>query len=118
MTLSAWADLSIILLAIEAFVICLVLGVIYFYATRGILQLMRRLRITFPIIQGYFRQAEQVTKTASDRVAAAARQRISPFLETSSWGVPSWGRTSSGSFITARFPRRRTSRLRPTGSWT
>ena len=76
MTLSAWADLSIILLAIEAFVICLVLGVIYFYATRGILQLMRRLRITFPIIQGYFRQAEQVTKTASDRVAA-------PFIATS-----------------------------------
>lgn len=76
MTLSDWANLSIILLAIEAFVICLVVGVVYFYATRGLLQLIRQLRITFPIIQRYFRQAEQVTKTASDRVAA-------PFIATS-----------------------------------
>ncbi len=76
MTLSDWANLATILLAIEAFVICLVLGVVYFYATRGVLQLIRQLRVTFPVIQGYFRQAEQVTKSASNRVAA-------PFIATS-----------------------------------
>ena len=70
MTLAEWTDLSIILLAIEAFVISLVPGVILFYCVKGMFWTIRKLRYVFPVVQGYFFKAEQITKETSDRIAA------------------------------------------------
>ena len=70
MTLSSWRDLSIILLAVEAFVIGLVLTVIFVLMIKGALWTNPKIRITGPSVRGYFRKAERSAKIVSDRIAA------------------------------------------------
>jgi hypothetical protein len=85
MTLSEWADLSIILLAIEAFVISLVPALILFYCVKGMLRLLRELRRVFPIVRGYFLKAEQITKKTSDQVAAPFITASATAAQTRRW---------------------------------
>jgi len=70
MSLANWRDLSVVLLAIEVFVISLVPGIILFFCVKGMLWMIRKIRGVAPVIQGYFRKAEQVSRIASERVAA------------------------------------------------
>ena len=70
MTLADWRDLSIILLVFEAFVIGLVILVIYLALNVGAFQINRRIKTIGSIVRGYFLKAEQSTKIASDRIAA------------------------------------------------
>lgn len=70
MTLADWRDLSIILLAIEAFIMGLVPAVILFFAIKGMLWVIRKLRGAAPVVQGYFRKASQVSENVSQRIAA------------------------------------------------
>lgn len=76
MTLANWRDLAVILLAIEAFVIALLPGIVLFFAIRGMSWVIRKLRATAPTVQGYFRKAATISEQASQRVAA-------PFVGTS-----------------------------------
>ncbi len=75
MTLANWRDLAVILLVIEAFFMSLIPGVILFFAVRGMLWIIRKLRAVSPTVQGYFRTAATVSEQASQRVAA-------PFIAT------------------------------------
>lgn len=83
MTLANWRDLAMILLVLEAFIFGLIPGVILFFAVRGMLALIRKLRTLFPQVQSYFHKANTITRQVSDRVAApvmaahAASARIS-----------------------------------------
>ena len=70
MTLATWRDLSIILLAVEAFLIALVPAAVFFLTIKGVMWMNRKVSIAGPIVRGYFRRAEQSTKIASDRIAA------------------------------------------------
>jgi hypothetical protein len=70
MTLANWRDLSIILLVFEAFVVGLVLLVIYLALNVGTFQVNRRIKTAGLIVRGYFLRAEQSTKAVSDRIAA------------------------------------------------
>jgi hypothetical protein len=70
MTLENWRDLSIILLAVEAFVIVMVPAAVFFFTIKGVLWMNRKISIAGPIVRGYFRKAERSTKIASDRIAA------------------------------------------------
>ena len=70
MTLANWRDLSIILLVFEAFVVGLVVLVIYLALNVGAFQINRRIKTAGSIVRGYFLKAEQSTKAASNRIAA------------------------------------------------
>lgn len=76
MTLANWRDLAVILLVIEAFFMSLIPGVILFFAVRGMLWIIRKLRAISPTVQSYFRKAATISEQASQRVAA-------PFIATS-----------------------------------
>lgn len=67
MTLDNWRDLAIILLAVEAFLLSLIPGVILYFAIRGISSLIRKLRSVAPVVQGYFRKAATVTEEVSQK---------------------------------------------------
>jgi hypothetical protein len=63
-------DLSIILLVLEAFVVGLVVLVIYLALNVGAFQIDRKNRSTGAIVRSYFSKAERSTKIASERIAA------------------------------------------------
>ncbi|MGQ9489733.1 MAG: hypothetical protein ACUVR4_11835 [Anaerolineae bacterium] len=67
MTLGSWRDLAIVLLAVEAFFLSLIPGVILYLTIRGVVWLSRTLRRVAPTIQGYFRKAATVAEQASQR---------------------------------------------------
>lgn len=69
MTLADWRDLSIILLVFEAFVVGLVLLVIYLALNVGTFQLNRRIKTAGSVVRDYIRRAERSTKVASERIA-------------------------------------------------
>lgn len=69
MNLAIARDLSIILLAIEAFVAALVMGVMLYYVTRGVRMGKLWLRnIGFPEAQRYGRLVAQQTQVYSNKV--------------------------------------------------
>lgn len=69
MTLSTAADLSIILLAIEAFVVAVALGALLFFAARGMRMGNKWLRrIGFPEAQRYARLMSSQTQTYSNKI--------------------------------------------------
>ncbi len=70
MTLANWRDLAVVLLAVEAFFISLIPGVILYFAVRGMLWVIRKLRVTAPTVQGYFRKAADISEQVSQRTAA------------------------------------------------
>ena len=70
MSLANWRDLAVILLMIQAFVMALVPGVILFFSVRGMLWLIRKLRIWMPQLQSYFYKASEIACKARDKIAA------------------------------------------------
>ncbi|MBX7235639.1 MAG: hypothetical protein K1X65_14730 [Caldilineales bacterium] len=69
MTLATARDLSIILLAIEAFVFALVIGAALYFVTRGMRRGNQWLRtIGFPEAQRYARLIAEQTQVYSDKV--------------------------------------------------
>jgi hypothetical protein len=70
MTLADLRDLSIILLALEAFIIGLVPAALFFFMIKGVFWLNRKVSIAGPRVRGYFRKAERSTKIASEKIAA------------------------------------------------
>lgn len=69
MTLAVARDLSIILLAIEAFVMALVIGVALYFMARGMRMGNQWLRgVGFPEAQRYARLVAQQTQTYSNKV--------------------------------------------------
>lgn len=69
-TLATLTDISVVILAIEAFVILLVPGVIVFFAIRGINWLQRQLRKYGPMARFRFNQAAQISEDMSHYAAA------------------------------------------------
>jgi hypothetical protein len=66
MGLSGWRDAAIVLLALEAFIGVLVVGVVYFYAVRGVVWLKQRIpTVTRPAAM-YLQQAERATRRAGN----------------------------------------------------
>ncbi len=69
-TLANWRDLSIIWLALLAFIFGLIPTVICFFLVKGMLALNRILREFFPKVYGYFRKADQITGQVSQKIIA------------------------------------------------
>jgi hypothetical protein len=69
-SLANWRDLAVILLVIEAFIMVLVPGVILYFSLRGMLWLIRKLRIWMPQLQSYFYKASEITRRVSEKIAA------------------------------------------------
>ena len=65
-----WRDLSVVLLAIPAFVFSLIPAVLLYLCVRGMSLVLRKLGLVAPQVQGYFRQAANVGEQASQKVAA------------------------------------------------
>lgn len=76
MTLANWRDLSVVFLVIQAFIINLIPAAILFFAIKGMLWVIRKLRGIAPTVQGYFRKAADISEQVSQRAAA-------PFIATS-----------------------------------
>jgi hypothetical protein len=70
MTLADWRDVSIILLAVEAFIFGLVPAVLFFALFKGVSSLNRKLPAAGLVVRRYFQRAERSTKVVSQRIAA------------------------------------------------
>ncbi len=68
MTLANWRDLAAVLLAVEAFIMGLVPAALLFFAVKGMLWVIHKLRSTAPLVQGYFRTGASVTGQVSRRI--------------------------------------------------
>ncbi|MGE5602889.1 MAG: hypothetical protein ACM30E_07545 [Nitrososphaerales archaeon] len=68
MNLHLWAAASTILLCIEVGILMLIPGVILFFAIRGMFALDRKMREVSPKVQGVFRQVNQATHQAADKI--------------------------------------------------
>jgi hypothetical protein len=75
-------DLSLVIIGVETFLLCLVLAVLLVFAIRGTSQAILKLRVYGPVARGYFRRvatsAEQKSQklTAPFVSASAARVRV------------------------------------------
>jgi hypothetical protein len=79
-TLNILTDISVIIISFELFVILLVPGIILFFVVRGILRVAPLMRRFFPQVQNGFRQAAQLSETASHRIAT-------PFIAVDSFAA-------------------------------
>ncbi|PKO21743.1 MAG: hypothetical protein CVU38_12970 [Chloroflexi bacterium HGW-Chloroflexi-1] len=70
MSLANWRDLSIVLLAIEAFIISLAPAVLFYLCVRGISWVLEQIRTYAPQVQGYFRQGAEIAENVSQKIAA------------------------------------------------
>jgi hypothetical protein len=69
-TLTALTAASIILLALEAMVLAIIPGVIFYLLLRGVTVLIAKIRTWAPLVQSYFRQAAAITEQVSHLVVA------------------------------------------------
>jgi hypothetical protein len=69
-TLAHWRDLSVILLAIPAFVLSLIPAALLYFCVRGMSMALKKLRTLAPQVQGYFGQTADITEKVSQKVAA------------------------------------------------
>jgi hypothetical protein len=69
-TLTALTAASIILLCLEAMILVLIPGIIFYFLARGVTILIAKLRTWSPLVQGYFRQAATITEQVSHMVVA------------------------------------------------
>jgi len=95
MTLADWRDVSVILLAVEAFVFGLVLAALFFAMFKGVSVLNRKLPAAGLVVRSYFQRAERSTKIASQRIVA-------PFITAGAGTaqVKRWQRSVRSSFRT------------------
>ncbi len=76
MDLAFWRDLSVILLCLEAFIMALIPGAIFFFSIKGLRLLEKKLREVSPKVQGVFDKVDQTARQISDKAA-------SPFIAAS-----------------------------------
>jgi hypothetical protein len=93
MTLADWRDVSIILLAVEAFIFGLVPAALFFAIFKGVSALNRKLPAAGLVVRSYFQRAERSTKVASERITA-------PFITAGATTaqVKRWQRSLRSSF--------------------
>ena len=77
MTLEQLRDLSVVILGVETFFLCLVLAAVLFIAIRGTSQAILKVRIYGPVARGYFRRMAQGAEQTSHKIT-------SPFVTASS----------------------------------
>lgn len=70
MGLAFWRDLSIVLLSLEAFVLMLIPGALFFFSLKGLRAIETKMLEISPKVQGVFRQANLKTNQVSDKLAA------------------------------------------------
>ncbi len=70
MALAVLRDISVVIIAIEVFIILLAPTVAVYLVLRGMTWVLGRARRYAPVVQGYFRQGAQITDQASQKVAA------------------------------------------------
>jgi len=76
-TLTQLRDLSVVILGVETFFLCLVLAAVLFIAIRGTSQAILKLRLYGPVARGYFRKMAQGAEQTSLKIT-------SPFVSASS----------------------------------
>jgi hypothetical protein len=69
-TLHTLRDISVVLLAIQCFVVLLVPAALVYLMVRGLLWVQRKIRLYSPAVQGGFRRAATTAESASHRVAS------------------------------------------------
>ena len=80
MSLDFWRNLSVVWIAIHAFVLFLIPTAIAYFTVRGIHWVLAKTKLGFTKAQGFSRQVNQKTEALSERVAApviAARSKVS-----------------------------------------
>ena len=70
MDLAFWRDASIVLLALEGFVLMIVPGALFFLLFKGARKLELKMREVSPRVQAAFRQVNRLTHQGADKVAA------------------------------------------------
>jgi hypothetical protein len=69
-TIALLRDISVVIIALEVFVICLVPGVILFFIVKGLFWVERKIKYFAPLVQYRFRQVADITEKTSQKVAA------------------------------------------------
>ncbi len=69
-TLTAWTAASIILLCLEAMVLAIIPGLIFYFLARGVTILIAKIRTWARIVRYYFSQAATITEQVSHIVVA------------------------------------------------
>ncbi len=85
MTLDNWRDLAVVLLALEAFLLSLIPGVILYFGVRGVSQLIRKLRTLAPTVQGYFRKAATLTEEVSQHAVTPVIAASAALAQLRGW---------------------------------
>ena len=70
MTIPFWRDVSVVLLAVEAFVLILIPLVALYFANKGLRRLRSFLRPIFPRTRARVQQVERVTAQAGELIVA------------------------------------------------
>jgi hypothetical protein len=70
MDLAFWRDASVILLSCEAFIFMLIPGAIFYFVFKGLRKGEQKMREVSPQVQRAFREANRLTRQASDKLAA------------------------------------------------
>lgn len=70
MGLEFWRDASIVLLAVEALVLVVVVGIVLYFLDRGTTTLLRQIPVYFTQIGGYLAQAHSAVTRAADAIVA------------------------------------------------
>ena len=94
--LAFWRDLSIIVLALEAFVFLVVVGVAFYYTIRGLNWLLVNGRLFFGRVQYWVMRAQRVTASASESIAGPVIQvrTLSPRVKATWRSLAGPGRDS------------------------
>ncbi len=70
MSLEFWRNVSVVWIAIHAFVLFLIPTVIAYFTVRGINWVLAKTKLGFSKAQGFSRQVNEKTEALSERVAA------------------------------------------------
>jgi len=70
MGLEFWRDASIVLLAVEALVLVVVVGIVLYFLDRGTTTLLRQTPGYFALLGGYLAQAHSAVTRVADTIAA------------------------------------------------
>lgn len=70
MSLEFWRNVSVVWIALHAFVLFLIPTLIAYFAVRGINWVLAKTKLGFTAAQGFSRQVNEKTESLSERVAA------------------------------------------------
>ena len=70
MGLAGWRDLAVVLLALEALIFVLVIGVVFYFLNRGMAKLQVAVKTYLPVVQDRLRQVSAVSEQVSQKIAA------------------------------------------------